>query len=279
MSLDTMQPESAADHVPVAASCPACGHERTHAHRFHAFDATRCLDCGHVAAALDPRAVAALTAHHDAGYQGFAPDPVFGENARRILLGLGVPKGARLLDVGCGAGQFLEIAAAAGLDASGIDVSRDAVTMCRARGLSASVAELPSTDLGSFEVVTMWDVLEHTTRPVELLRSVRSVVAPDGVLIVKTPRTTRRMLWLASVHSTVEQVLLSTRGHVGFFTPRSITAVFARAGWTVRIEEVRRFRQRKPISSPRRAVGEFVRGLGRTAGGSRQFVIYARPTS
>ena len=95
----------------------------------------------------------------------------------------------RLLDVGCAFGNFLAVARQR-YDASGIDVSRDAVEVARTRlkGIPighASVLELDTRQ--KFDVVTCFDTLEHVAPLDDALTALRSVMAPRGVLAVTVP--------------------------------------------------------------------------------------------
>jgi 2-polyprenyl-3-methyl-5-hydroxy-6-metoxy-1,4-benzoquinol methylase len=100
----------------------------------------------------------------------------------------GAPNGRRLLDVGCHIGVFVEIAARHGWDAWGIDPSRWAVEQAQARGLHVLEGTLETADLprSSFDVVTLWDVIEHVTDPKGTLQRARRLLVPGGLLVVHT---------------------------------------------------------------------------------------------
>jgi 2-polyprenyl-3-methyl-5-hydroxy-6-metoxy-1,4-benzoquinol methylase len=101
-----------------------------------------------------------------------------------------VPPPARLLDHGCGTGVFLEIARRRGYEVFGVDVSAWAIeTLTRERGLPAARATLEAGwgEDGSFDVVTSWDVLEHSPDPVRTLSHIGRVLRPGGVLVLTTP--------------------------------------------------------------------------------------------
>jgi 2-polyprenyl-3-methyl-5-hydroxy-6-metoxy-1,4-benzoquinol methylase len=101
-----------------------------------------------------------------------------------------IPPPARLLDHGCGTGVFLEIARRRGYEVFGIDVSAWAIeTLRRERGLPAAQATLEAGwgEDGSFDVVTSWDVLEHSPDPARTLVHIRRLLRPAGVLVLTTP--------------------------------------------------------------------------------------------
>lgn len=89
----------------------------------------------------------------------------------------------RLLDVGCGSGEFLRVALAAGFDACGTEFSAAA----RAFIKHAPVYERPRTAPGDFDAITMWHVLEHTPSPRAMLSEVREKLGPGGRLIIAVP--------------------------------------------------------------------------------------------
>jgi len=118
--------------------------------------------------------------------------------------------GARLLDLGCGVGRFLRAAHSLGWDVRGIDTSARAIEIgARTAGFPMTTETLEQLrDAGAtFDVVTAFEVLEHLEQPVEMLRSVISVLQPGGRFFCTVPnrlsptvRTTRRQDWLPPVH-------------------------------------------------------------------------------
>jgi SAM-dependent methyltransferase len=100
----------------------------------------------------------------------------------------GPPDGRPLLDVGCYTGVFVEIAARHGWDAWGVDPSHWAVAQAQARGLHVVQGTLETADLpeAAFDVVTMWDVIEHVTNPLGTLQQTYRLLKPGGVAVVHT---------------------------------------------------------------------------------------------
>jgi len=100
--------------------------------------------------------------------------------------------GARLLDVGCGRGEFLEAAREGGFDARGIDLDPDAVAAAEADGLPAEVADaldfLPGHP-AEFDAVFCAHVIEHLVPDdaARLIESAAGSLRPGGVLCLVTP--------------------------------------------------------------------------------------------
>lgn len=99
-------------------------------------------------------------------------------------------KSGRILDVGCATGLFLHEMAQAGWQVAGVDPSLSAATYARTRFnlnvFQGTLEEAPYSP-ESFDVVTFWDVLEHTFSPTaELSRAVR-LLKPGGLVAVSIP--------------------------------------------------------------------------------------------
>lgn len=98
--------------------------------------------------------------------------------------------GTTLLDIGCGEGFFLFNAFKAGYTAKGIELSQDAVAYAR-REFGLDVEAKPFEELrfaeNHFDVVTLWQVLEHVPYPLIILKEVHRVLNPGGMLVITTP--------------------------------------------------------------------------------------------
>ncbi len=95
----------------------------------------------------------------------------------------------RLLDVGCALGDFVLEASRRGWSAEGLEVSAFAAAQARARGARVHLGLLgPQTIPDStYDVITLYDTLEHTDDPVGMLREVRRTLVPGGLAHIVTP--------------------------------------------------------------------------------------------
>jgi 2-polyprenyl-3-methyl-5-hydroxy-6-metoxy-1,4-benzoquinol methylase len=101
-----------------------------------------------------------------------------------------VPTAGRLLDIGCGSGSFLALAQKRGWEPHGVEMSPGLSSACE-RNLGTPVitgrfedVKLPT---GRFDVVTMWDVIEHVVDPGFCVRKVKELLRPGGLAVFCTP--------------------------------------------------------------------------------------------
>ncbi|MCP4220965.1 MAG: class I SAM-dependent methyltransferase [bacterium] len=104
------------------------------------------------------------------------------------LHGFVTPPG-KLLDVGCYTGAFMESAHAGGWDVSGVELSSWAAGIAGKLELGPvynnPLAEVP-VEPGSFDVITLWDVIEHLTHPASVMQDVSRLLKPGGILAFST---------------------------------------------------------------------------------------------
>jgi SAM-dependent methyltransferase len=109
---------------------------------------------------------------------------------RLTLLRQFIPEG-QLLDVGAGTGALVAQAAAFGYEALGLEPSHELAAWARRQGRRVeqggwTVAGV-SAQGGPWDLITLTDVLEHLTRPVDALRHLAELLAPGGALFVEWP--------------------------------------------------------------------------------------------
>lgn len=136
----------------------------------------------------------------------------------------------RLLDVGCGAGFFLEAARQRGYEVTGVDLSPVPVTYARETyGLDVSLGSLYDFKApdASFDVITIFQTIEHDPDPAALCDELYRILAPGGVIMVTTPAAdgfVARVMgrrWFG--YRNVE--------HVSFLTQRSLRYALERSGF------------------------------------------------
>ncbi len=152
-------------------------------------DTYRCGACGFFASALPIRINE--VERIDEGKREQALRPLRAATFRRLLDDCAplLPKDARILDVGCAHGWFLEAAAQRGYRAVGIEPDRAMAEQARTAGHQVVVgffpAALPAGE--TFDAITFNDVFEHLDALEDVLAAVRERLAPDGLLIINLP--------------------------------------------------------------------------------------------
>ena len=160
--------------------------------------------------------------------------PALERNAQRRLGRLErLAGGTRtVLDVGCGTGEFLDVARRRGWQTAGVEISPYASQYGRSHyGLDIRTGTL-SGDLfaeRSFGAVTLWDVIEHVPDPVATLALCARLLNPDGVVALSTGDIESLCARLCGRH----WHLFNLPEHVFFFSRRTIDDVLRRAGFEV----------------------------------------------
>lgn len=137
----------------------------------------------------------------------------------------------KLLDVGCSTGFFLDYASRKGWEVFGCELSENSANIARSRGNSEiAIGSFPDIGYPSryFDVVTMWDVVEHVREPALFVSEAFRVLRPGGLLALSTPNydsLTRMMIgarWEAIIPSR----------HLQLFTPKTLKMlVCLQGGW------------------------------------------------
>ena len=220
-----------ADGLVAIGRCPVCGDagrslflDRLRDTTFYSapgeWTLWRCGDCRSLY--LDPRPTPETLGLAYRSYYTHAPRSAESEETKRrglraAVVGhlsrsepayverLPVPEGAvrpRLLDIGCGNGEFLLRAKKAGWEVSGCDFDPVAVEAARESGAEVRIggAEVFRSALGSFDAVTLGHVIEHVGDPGGLLALCLDLLKPGGAIFVDTPNTDARGLQLFGRH-------------------------------------------------------------------------------
>ncbi|HAZ10643.1 MAG TPA: hypothetical protein DCY56_06020 [Candidatus Omnitrophica bacterium] len=128
-------------------------------------------------------------------------------------------RGKRILDVGCGDGHFIDVCSKQGWDASGIETSPSAVALCRKFNLPVQCLDLFSPELkpGSFNVITLFEVVEHVASPGPFLARAEELLALGGMLYLTTPN-------FASIDSRIlkSDWYVVHWEHLNYFTPKAL---------------------------------------------------------
>lgn len=148
--------------------------------------------------------------------------------------------GKAALDIGCGAGLVCEPLARLGADVTGVDAAGEnvAAAAAHADGMGLDIrymaGEVGALDIGTFDLVTCVEVIEHVADKPAFLRDVAARLAPDGLLLMSTPnRTAASRVLLVGAAEAVGYVPKGTHHWDDFITPEEFEALLAAAGLTV----------------------------------------------
>ncbi|MGD0650530.1 MAG: class I SAM-dependent methyltransferase [Verrucomicrobiia bacterium] len=139
----------------------------------------------------------------------------------------------RLLDVGCGLGYFLDVAQDVGFEVVGVEFNPGAVRVMREKYAfsvyEGGVAAVPATE-APFDVITMFDVIEHLRDPFRDLQRIHQMLQPGGGLAITTMDSesfTSRLLGKRL------EDFRRIREHLYFFSRESLTKVLESVGFRV----------------------------------------------
>jgi len=95
----------------------------------------------------------------------------------------------RVLDIGCGAGNLMDLLKRSGCDVYGIEPNPNSVMICNGRGVKKISSSLEAADFpnGLFDYVVMSHVIEHLPSPKRTLTEVRRILRPRGQVLIFCP--------------------------------------------------------------------------------------------
>lgn len=138
-------------------------------------------------------------------------------------------KKGRILDIGCAAGFFLSVAKEADWDTYGVEPNKWMVEYGNKKfGLHMQAGTLETIKFPEeyFDVITMWDVLEHLPNPKQTLLEVNRILKKDGLLVVNYPNVDSL---LARIFGRRWWFYLSV--HLFYFTHKTINKMLEKTGF------------------------------------------------
>lgn len=136
----------------------------------------------------------------------------------------------RLLDVGCGTGDFLQVAQRDGWQVTGTELSTTAAEQIASRlGISILIGEITSLQLPevTYDLITSYHVIEHLIEPLAMLRRLYQLVSDEGAIFLETPNIgslgarLRRAKWSHIIPPE----------HITYFQPSSLQYALEQAGF------------------------------------------------
>lgn len=139
-------------------------------------------------------------------------------------------KGGALLDIGCATGEFMKLAAEY-WNVYGVEISSYASRVAEERGLNVFNGKLEQSPYlnSGFNVVTLWDTIEHVAEPLDTMRLINKIVRPKGIVALTT----------GDVGSFTSRAcgrywhLYNIPQHLSYFGKETITDLLKRSGFKV----------------------------------------------
>ncbi|MEL6486301.1 MAG: bifunctional 2-polyprenyl-6-hydroxyphenol methylase/3-demethylubiquinol 3-O-methyltransferase UbiG [Pseudomonadota bacterium] len=137
--------------------------------------------------------------------------------------------GKAALDIGCGAGLLCEPLARLGADVTGVDASAQNVSVAAAHAEAMGLdirymaGDVASLDIGTFDLVTSVEVIEHVADKRAFIADVAARIAPGGLLVMSTPnRTAASRVLLVGAAEAIGYVPKGTHHWRDFITPEEL---------------------------------------------------------
>jgi len=169
-------------------------------------------------------------------------DPTYFTHTRPEMAALVPGEARRLLEIGCSSGGFAASIARPGRVMWGIELDPTAAEQARSRQVFDRLfncgfdAALPQLESSSFDCIIANDVIEHLTDPWVAARSIHSLLAPGGQLVMSIPNIRYwevvRDLWIEGQWEYEDSGIMD-RTHLRFFTISSIRRILMSTGFRI----------------------------------------------
>ena len=144
----------------------------------------------------------------------------FGKERVNLIKSFVKEKNAKLLDVGCGVGWFLEVAKESGFEIYGQDIGKE-LTEWASKRLGAKIWNKHINELNTeikFDVITLFDVIEHVEDPLQLLNNCKKLLTKEGIIIIFTPNFDSLSIYITKEDSN----LISFPEHLVYFSEKPV---------------------------------------------------------
>lgn len=180
-------------------NCPICGRDRSEIFCIKNGKEYRlCSNCTHVFLTAPPESEEVTKyysdriSHHSSttkqqwDYSETKFDNFYKPLLKRIEH---LSNGKRILDVGCSNGAFMKAAERRGWSPEGVELETSSYQVALQNGLHVRNEDLLSCAFPdqAFDIVTMWQLIEHLSAPRELVAEIKRILRPGGLLVVSTP--------------------------------------------------------------------------------------------
>ncbi len=224
-------------------SCPLCGSTSEDSIApFNSYEMARCRDCSFVYTVLrripreqyeevysgeaDYREMVEVAEKTARGDWGFRQLRWFKRKALRWIEA--ERPNSRLADVGTGPGTFLLVAKQRGFEVKGVEPTKLAAEKARSLGVdmfNGVVEDFAAHQDEEFDVVTSFEVMEHVPDPISMLRSIRSILKPNGIFVFSVPNLDDPYCLRQTLPVNIPPI------HINFFKRQSMRVALEKTGF------------------------------------------------
>ena len=156
------------------------------------------------------------------------------ERYRYTIERLDLPSSAKVLDLGCGAGYYISVLAENNISYKGLEVAKHFVDYCKTyHHLNVENSALEDESNSQYDLITMYDVLEHLADPVSVFKTLNDKLKPGGYCVAYTPN-------IRSVGYELMEAKQNTMlpfEHLCFFDKKSLAYLASKTGFEVQLVE------------------------------------------
>ncbi len=196
------------------------------------------------------------------------------------------PDRGNLLDIGCGAGFFLNCAKDRGWNCHGLEILPEYIKYAKEKFKLnnirlESLDDSLTHDVNTFDVVTLWDLIEHLRNPLDCLKKIHQVMKPGGLLVIWTPNVKNSVI--LKEKWTGYKILQ----HFYFFSGDSLNNMLGKAGFKIvslktnkarkGLLESKGFNPFDKSEKPQNLMGRFLRSAKRDIKNSLNPLTYLGP--
>ncbi len=151
-------------------------------------------------------------------------------------------KGKKIIDIGCGYGNFLGFCHKNGYEATGVEPGRQAVEYIKNKfNLSVyqtNIEDFVKMTKEKYHVAVLLDVLEHMREPYKILTDVRdNILEDEGILVVRTPNEFNKLQLIANQEYRLKNWWISAPQHINYFTIAHLEKLITNCGYEVFLKE------------------------------------------
>jgi 2-polyprenyl-3-methyl-5-hydroxy-6-metoxy-1,4-benzoquinol methylase len=152
------------------------------------------------------------------------------KNTAGSLAGL-FPEKGKILDIGCGYGFFLEEMHKRGWQVEGVELSKPAAQIARQKtGATIHSCSVEDMEISSrYDVITLFYVIEHVADPLGILRTIRKLLAPGGLLVLRYPNTSPLLAFSGALARRL--TLMQAPSHLYDYNGKSMHLLLDKAGY------------------------------------------------